>query len=113
MCIENASDKASVPQALTMMNGPLGSQVVSGWSVLAINLRKAASPEQKLDTLFLSLYSRHPSTKERDALSTPTFGKLRGDKTIWEDLTLAALSTQQFLFIKSARLQIHPSLPTL
>ena len=97
--IENASDEASVPQALTIMNGPLGSQVVSGWSVLAINLRKATSQEQKLDTLFLSLYSRHPSTKERDALRQ-RLESYASNKTIWEDLTLAALSTQQFLFIE-------------
>ena len=97
--IENASDEASVPQALTIMNGPIGSQVVSGWSVLAINLRKATSPEQKLDTLFLSLYSRHPSTKERDALRQ-RLESYASNKTIWEDLTLAALSTQQFLFIE-------------
>lgn len=97
--IENASDEASVPQALAIMNGPLGSNVTSAWSVLSINLRKAATPDQKIDTLFLSIYSRHPTARERDLLRQ-RLESYAGNRSIWEDLTLAALSTQQFIFVK-------------
>jgi hypothetical protein len=97
--IENASDEASVPQALTLMNGSLGSSITSGWSVLSINLRKAATPDQKLDTLYLSLYSRRPTDKERSLLHQ-RLESYATNRNIWEDLTLAALSTQQFIFVK-------------
>ena len=82
-----------------MLFRSLGSNVTSAWSVLSINLRKAATPDQKIDTLFLSLYSRYPTTKERDTLHQ-RLESYASNKSIWEDLTLAALSTQQFIFVK-------------
>ena len=97
--IENANDEASVPQALTMMNGTLISQLSSGWSVLSINLKKAQTTEEKIDALFLSLYSRKPKPAEK-TLFLQTLESYAGSKTIWDDLTLAALSTQRFLFIE-------------
>ncbi len=97
--VENASEEASVPQALTIMNGPMGSQITSSWSVLAINLRKAQTPDQKIDSLFLSLYSRYPAPKERDVLHQ-RLESYASNKSLWEDLIVAALSTQQFIFIK-------------
>lgn len=96
--IENASDEASVPQALTMLNGTLVSQITGGWSVLSLNLRKAKTNDEKLDTLFLSLFSRHPSTKER-AVMHQRLESYASHKTLWEDIALSALSTQQFIFI--------------
>ena len=97
--IENANDEASVPQALTMMNGSLISQLTSGWSVLSVNLRKAQTAEEKIEALFLSLYSRKPKPAEK-ALFLQALESYAGSKTIWDDLTLAALSTQRFLFIE-------------
>ncbi|HCN29618.1 MAG TPA: hypothetical protein DIT64_12925, partial [Verrucomicrobiales bacterium] len=97
--IENASDEASVPQALLVMNGSIGSQITSGWSALMLNLLKAKTPEGKLDVLFLSLYSRQPSDSER-ALLRQRLESYAGSKTVWEDLALAAVSTQRFIFIE-------------
>lgn len=97
--IENANDEASVPQALTIMNGSLVSGLTSAWSVLSINLRKAQTAEEKIEALFLSLYSRQPKPAEK-TLFLQTLESNAGSKTIWEDLTLAALSTQRFLFIE-------------
>lgn len=97
--IENASDEASVPQALTIMNGSLLSQVTSGWSTLSINLRKATTNEEKINTLFLSLYSRTPTAKEK-AQMQQALESYASNKNIWEDITLAALSTQRFIFVE-------------
>jgi len=97
--IENANYEASVPQALTMMNGALASQLTSAWSVLSINLRKAVTHEDKINTLFLSLYSRKPTAAEKSHC-LQTLESYAGSKTIWDDLTLAMLSTQRFLFIQ-------------
>lgn len=97
--IENASDEASVPQALTMMNGSTVSQITGGWSVLAINLRKAQSAEDKIETLFVSLYSRKPKPAEK-TIFLQALEIYSTSKNLWDDLILGALSTQRFLFIE-------------
>ncbi len=97
--IENASDEASVPQALLVMNGSLGTSITSGWSALSVNLRRAKTNEEKIDVLFLSLFSRSPNEAERNLIQQ-RLESYAGSKTIWEDLTLAALSTQRFLFVE-------------
>ncbi|MBL9131648.1 MAG: DUF1553 domain-containing protein, partial [Verrucomicrobiaceae bacterium] len=97
--IENSSDEASVPQALTIMNGSLLSQITSGWSTFSLNLRKAATNEEKINVLFLSLYSRLPTEKER-ARMLQTIESYASNKNLWEDITLAALSTQRFIFVE-------------
>lgn len=96
--IENASQEASVPQALTMLNGSLLTQLNSGWSTLAMNLRKTTTPQEKIDTLFLSLFSRKPTAKEQ-AMLLQRLDAAAGSKTIWDDIVMAAISTQRFLFI--------------
>lgn len=96
--VENASTEASVTQALTMLNGSLVTQLNSGWSVLAMNLRKAPTAQDKLDTLFISLYSRKPSSGEKSMI-LQTLDRAGGSKTIWDDIVMAAISTQRFLFI--------------
>jgi hypothetical protein len=97
--IENASDEASVPQALLVMNGSLGTSITSGWSALSLNLRRAKTTEEKIEVLFLSLFSRTPNEAERNLIQQ-RLESYAGSKTLWEDLTLAALSTQRFLFIE-------------
>lgn len=97
--IENSSDEASVPQALAMMNSPLVSQVTGGWAVLSVNLRQAKTVNDKTDVLYLSLFSRRPTAQERSVIQQQV-ESYAGQKTLWEDMVLAALSTQQFLFIK-------------
>lgn len=97
--VENASDEASVPQALTMMNGSLLSQLTGAWSMLSINLRKAVTNEDKINTFFLSLYSRLPDAKEKERM-LQTLESYASNKNLWEDITLAALSTQRFIFVE-------------
>ena len=81
------------------MNGPIGGQVSNGWSALSLTLRRAKTADEKLDVLFLSLFSRKPAEAERAQLRQ-RLESYAGSKTLWEDLTLAALSTQRFLFVE-------------
>lgn len=97
--IENASDEASVPQALTLMNGSLLSQITNSWSALSIHLRQATTSEEKINTLFLSLYARLPSAKEKAQL-LQTLESYSSNKNLWEDIIVAALSTQRFIFVE-------------
>jgi hypothetical protein len=97
--IENASDEASVPQALTIMNGQLVTQLSSGWAALSLALQRVPQADQKIDTIYLSIFSRRATSKEK-AMMLQMLDAAAGSKTVWEDIVLAAISTQQFCFIQ-------------
>ena len=52
--IENSNTEATVPQILTLLNGPMYSQLVNRNSVLAKKLQDTAGPEEQLDLTRLS-----------------------------------------------------------
>jgi hypothetical protein len=95
--IENAEDAASVPQALTMLNGNIFSTVTNGYSVISRELKAAETPEAKLDALFLSVLNRPADADER-ALILADLEK-RGEE-LYQDVTFALLNSQEFLFVK-------------
>jgi len=68
--IENSNKQASVPQALTLLNGVIYGAVFSPQSPLSKNLSQADSDEFKIRVLFLSLLNREPSKQEtKDCLN--------------------------------------------
>lgn len=95
--IQNASDEASVPQALTMLNGPICESLSGPSSKLSQMLEKATSPMQKLDTLYQAILSRRPTPNETAILNRVIAD--RGDKAV-EDVTHALISGSQFLFVQ-------------
>ncbi|SKA92754.1 Protein of unknown function [Prosthecobacter debontii] len=95
--IDNANDDASVPQALTMLNGPVVESLTSPLSLLSQHLDKAPSPEQKGALLYEALLSRRP-TQEENTVLTEVFHD-RGDKAV-DDITHALITGSQFLFIQ-------------
>lgn len=98
--IENASFEASVPQALTIMNSSTTSQVLHPWSALSLTLSQQKNVAQKIDALFMTLFTRKASKDEKTAILLSIDAAGPDSKTFWEDLILASLSTQQFLFIR-------------
>jgi hypothetical protein len=95
--IDNSSDDASVPQALTLLNGPLVETITSPLSLLNQQLAKAGAPEQKVTLLYEALLSRRPTNNERAVLDSVV--RERGDKAL-ADITHALLTGSQFLFIQ-------------
>jgi len=95
--IDNASRKASLPQALQLLNGPYAEALVNEYGTLAREVLEESTPNGRLDVLFLSLYSRYPTPAERDYF-LPRIEKY-GEKT-YKDIVYAILNTQQFLFIR-------------
>ncbi len=95
--IDNASDDASVPQALTLLNGPVVESLTSPISLLSQQLKKAGSNDQKAALLYEALLSRQPTNNERAVLAQVI--NERGDKAL-EDITHALLTGSQFLFIQ-------------
>jgi hypothetical protein len=95
--IDNSSDDASVPQALTLLNGPLVETITSPLSLLNQQLAKAGPPDQKVTLLYEALLSRRPTNNERAVLDSVICE--RGDKALG-DITHALLTGSQFLFIQ-------------
>jgi hypothetical protein len=95
--IQNASDDASVPQALSLLNGPAFEVLGNPLSKLSQDLKKASTPQQKLDLIYLSFLSRMPTNNERAVLGQVI--QQRGDKAV-DDVTHALLTGSQFLFIQ-------------
>ena len=62
--IENSNRQASVPQALTLLNGVIYSAVFNPQSPLSKNLSRADTDEYKIQVLFLSLLNREPTKQE-------------------------------------------------
>ena len=62
--IENSIRQASVPQALTLLNGIIYGAVFSPQSPLSKNLSRVNSEEEKIKVLFLSLLNREPTKEE-------------------------------------------------
>lgn len=95
--IQNASDDASVPQALTMLNGPVADILGSPDSQLNQELAKAPGTPAKIETLYVALLGRKPNTNEKSVLDAVV--KERGDKAV-EDVTHALITGSQFLFVQ-------------
>ncbi|MDH4454295.1 MAG: DUF1549 domain-containing protein [Verrucomicrobiota bacterium] len=95
--IQNASDDASVPQALTLLNGPVSDILSSPASKLNQDLEKAPGTVQKLQTLYLALLGRQPNNEEQTVLNSVI--QERGDKAV-ADVTHALITGSQFLFVQ-------------
>jgi len=95
--IQNASDDASVPQALTLLNGPVADILGSPASKLHQDLEKASDMPTKLETLYLALLGRKPNAGEKGILDA--VARERGDKAV-ADVTHALITGSQFLFVQ-------------
>ncbi len=95
--IQNASDDASVPQALTLLNGPAADVINNPASKLNQAIANAGSPAQKIATLYQALLSRAPTANEQVILDGVI--KERGDKAV-ADVTHALITGSQFLFVQ-------------
>ena len=85
-----------MPQVLTLLNGPMFYQLANRNSVLSKNLAEADGPEEKLDVIFLSIFSRRPRAWERElALAEIESGPIGVSNVIW-----ALINTRQFMFVQ-------------
>ncbi|MEM7144774.1 MAG: DUF1549 domain-containing protein [Verrucomicrobiota bacterium] len=95
--IENASDDASVPQALALMNGNTLRDLMQKYSVLSRNIAKAASPGQRVEALYLSVLGRYPTEAEQGLLLEEM--EWRGEE-FYGDVLFALLNSQEFMFVQ-------------
>ncbi|MGC6425452.1 MAG: DUF1549 domain-containing protein [Akkermansiaceae bacterium] len=87
--------KATVPQSLRLLNGLETSLLTSKKTQFAKNFSRLGTPEERLDYLFLSLYSAKPTPQEKAAF-------LPEMKTSESSAVLARaiLTSNRFLFVQ-------------
>lgn len=87
--------EATIPQLLRLLNGFETDRLVSKGNHFASDLRNLDTPEERLDFLFLSLYSTYPTNDEKK-LFLPEVQTLNGSAT----LARAILTSNRFLFVQ-------------
>ncbi len=95
--IENASREAAVPQALTLLNGPVADALVNDNSFFSQQVQQASGDAAKLDAIYLGLLSRYPNAEEKNILAQVIAERGESAKA---DVVHALLNTGEFLFIK-------------
>jgi hypothetical protein len=75
--VDNSNQDASVPQALSFLNGTFYGALFNKNSPLMINLQMATSPQEKIKCLFLSILSRIPTDEEMNMCLTTLTAKPR------------------------------------
>jgi len=96
--INNGSTEPSVDQALTLLNSPIFDKMFHGKSLLAKNLEKASSIEEKEDTLFISLLSRYPRDNDRALIKKQVASS--DEETAFRNIAWALINTQEFVFLQ-------------
>lgn len=95
--VENANPGASISQALAMMNGDLFSErgLLGPHAPLMLAVRRAATPEDRVEAIYLAVVTRRPTADERAACVAALASGLEP-----ADLASALLNTKRFLFVQ-------------
>lgn len=91
----NFNKKASITQALAMLNGKELRYAIDSKAQIRNQLKEKASPKERLDLTFLSIYSRFPTEQEEEQ-----FLPLAKQDDTLELLVKAMINSKQFLFIQ-------------
>lgn len=96
--IDGAFQDATIPQALSLLNGFLEERILSNsQSVLMQTLQAASSPEDKIEAAFLSILNRKPENYENRMWK----GEVKADPVQGcKDLVWTLINTHEFLFIQ-------------
>lgn len=95
--IEGASDAATVPQVLTLLNGFLDQNVISGKSALARDLTTADDGRRRVEVAFLTTLNRKPTEAETHDWRRSI--AIDGEQAI-RDLVWVLCNTNEFRFVR-------------
>ena len=93
----SSNTEATVPQALALLNNFKTDPLANRKSLLGQALDRCESPEEKLDLLFITFFSRHPDPQDKQRFLAHAQAK---DPAARRDLTRAMLTSSRFLFIQ-------------
>jgi len=91
----SAHTEATVPQALALLNNFKTDPLANKKSLLGQALDRCKSPDEKLELLFLTLFSQHPAPQDKQRFLVHA-----KDPAALRDLTRAMLTSSRFLFIQ-------------
>ena len=94
--VDGSSDNGSIPQILTMINGPFTQMLIKPDSLIFKTTGSQRGTGDKMENIYLSLLSRYPKGKEKAICSKA----IRGDDEGYGDLIWALVNTREFLFIQ-------------
>ena len=99
--IEGSRTVATVPQILTMFNGPITHSMLERGSVIYDNVLAAIKrgPDQVITVVFMSLLSRPPTLSERK-LAREEITTAQTPAAGYGNLIWALLNTREFIFIQ-------------
>ena len=86
---------ASVPQALTLLNGQIANSAENRKSKIFEALSEITNPEMRLEYLFLAFYSSRPTAQEKEE-----FLPLAGNAKDLFTLARAMLTSKRYLFMQ-------------
>jgi hypothetical protein len=92
---DNNSDEGSIPQVLMLMNGDAQRVIGSAQSLAVQTASALASPEEQIEALYVSFFTRKPSAEE---LATAR-QSLSGGLTL-SDLAWVLFNTREFVFVE-------------
>jgi hypothetical protein len=90
----NTTD-GSVPQALMMMNGPIGQLIADPDSAALVAAGGAKTRDEQIDSLYLSFLARKPTITERGNAEKAMESGLGLADVAW-----SLLNTREFLFVQ-------------
>ena len=96
--IDDSTQDATVTQVLNLLNGFVDQNIVKNSKSFVISeIRKMPTMEAKLNTLYLSLYSRYPATREKSMMLDYIKKTGNTDKS-YTDIIWALINTNEYMF---------------
>lgn len=96
--IEGDSTDPTVPQILTMFNGPFTHMMLEKGSVIYDSILSCGTPRQAMDVMFLTILNRPPTSKDREVTMREIS---RGDAAMgYGNVVWALINTREFMFIQ-------------
>ena len=96
--IDGGSTEASIPQALTLLNGKVEDYLISNsYSFITRTIRDAGSPEKKIEAAYIGILSRKPNAQEI-SLFKQRFAQ--DDEQAQKDIVWVLVNSNEFLFKK-------------
>ena len=97
--INGSQTEATVPQILSMFNGPITHVMLEPGSALVDNVLALDSPVEQMDAIFVSILARKPVTADR-IVAAKEFGQQKHNAVALGNIAWALLNTREFLFIQ-------------
>ncbi|QDT59648.1 hypothetical protein SV7mr_21570 [Stieleria bergensis] len=97
--INGSAEEATVPQILSMFNGPITHVMLEPGSVMVDTVLGIDDVRGRVEAVFLSVLTRKPTAKDRIAVAGE-FNKVRNRNVAYGNIIWALLNTREFLFIQ-------------